>query len=394
MLLAGNAPTFEQLIAPTSAQQFLEQYWERGSLFVEQADDSNFADVLTLSNVDEYLTRSDLRYPAVRLVHCGRQVPTSDYTTSFAFGGYSTKELIRSDRVLSLYWSGATILIQLAHLSLPSLRPLAANLERYWGFNVEMNVYLTPPSEQGFTAHYDNHSVCVLQISGEKTWSLYSQRDCQPLLQDRFDQDHDNPGPLQSEVVLKPGSFLYVPRGLYHSARANKEPSLHLTVGLFPPTWLDILHEHLISLSDLPAFRRAPTVFEKNDAELLCTRFAESFAFDACRERLSRRLYTSESQPADHRLLDLLASASLTEATCLRVRPSLNVLLSRSDGYITLRCFGALVQFPKVAGATLRQILAQTDRFTPLDIESDLDHDEILVLCRRLLREGVLTTAT
>ena len=36
-----------------------------------------------------------------------------------------------------------------------------------------LNVYLTPPSSQGFTAHYDAHDVFILQIAGSKHWRLY-----------------------------------------------------------------------------------------------------------------------------------------------------------------------------------------------------------------------------
>ena len=37
-----------------------------------------------------------------------------------------------------------------------------------------MNAYITPESARGFEPHYDVHDVFVLQVSGEKHWSVHA----------------------------------------------------------------------------------------------------------------------------------------------------------------------------------------------------------------------------
>ena len=384
---------FSDIISPISVDEFNCRYWEREFLFVQRNDSVLFKDILTLEDLDEFLTRSDLRYPALRVIQEGKQIPLSAYTTSFTMGDYSSNELIQSDRVLDLYRRGATILVQLAHLSLPTLRPLAARLEQFWGFNVEMNVYLTPAGCQGFAPHYDTHSVCVLQLVGEKAWSIYSQRESLPLLDESFNQASDKSGEITGSVMLQPGSFLYVPRGLFHSAKACQTPSLHLTIGLFPPTWIDIFQEHLMFLSNSDAFRSAPKELKPTELSNRLDTFVETFDWERARSDLARKLYTCESQPADGRLLDLLELDCVSETTKIKLRDGINIQVAYESENVKLRCFSAELLLPKATEEAIRFILLQSSSFVPRDISCGLDLSGVLVLCKRLIQEGLLVLA-
>ena len=46
---------------------------------------------------------------------------------------------------------------------------------------MQANAYVTPPQNQGFSAHYDVHDVFVLQIDGEKQWRIHSPVLMSPL---------------------------------------------------------------------------------------------------------------------------------------------------------------------------------------------------------------------
>lgn len=385
--------SFSDLIAPLKTNTFYERFWERSALFLPRNTPDYFDSVLTLRDLDCYLTRSDLRYPALRLIRSDAHISPAEYTTNLSLGSYSTSELIRSDRVLAHYCAGATILVQLAHLSLPTLRPLAASLEKFFNFNVEMNVYLTPPGCQGFAPHFDTHSVCVLQLSGAKTWYLHSQRTQQPLLEDKFSIERDAPGSVEEEVVLQPGSFLYVPRGRFHSARANSEPSLHLTIGLFPPTWLDLLQAHLSRVANEPLLRKAPSPLDYGVAKELAAGFGASFDVETVKNALAHKLYTSESQPAEGRLLDILGSTDLKTTTLLRVRAEANIYVARLESGLQVKCFGVEIMFPPNASDAVATMLSKQGTFTPSEILSNLDSRGLLVLCKRLLTEGLLTLA-
>jgi hypothetical protein len=128
---------------------------------------------------------------------------------------------------------------------------------------VSCNLYLTPPPntanantevEAGFESHWDWMDVLVLQVSGEKLWSVAKQpkielsaRDQKhkPTLEDM--EEYLGRG-RYDEFLLRPGDALYIPRGFMHNAstvigaegignqasgpRFSGTPSLHLTFGI------------------------------------------------------------------------------------------------------------------------------------------------------------------
>jgi hypothetical protein len=193
------------------------------------------------------------------MVRSGKGIPVSEFSTSFRFINRSFGGLIDVDRVYELYRQGASVVLQLGRSSLRGVSEFANRLQKELRFNVEATVYITPPEEQGFTTHYDTHSVLVLQIAGKKRWSIYDEVKRLPLLTETYDTvDYQPPRP-RDEVILNPGDLLYVPRGLAHDARAAEgEKSVHITVGLFPVLWRDLIEQRIMALRDDARFRRAP----------------------------------------------------------------------------------------------------------------------------------------
>jgi 50S ribosomal protein L16 3-hydroxylase len=113
-------------------------------------------------------------------------------------------------------------------------------------------VYATPAGK-GTAPHFDHNVNFVLQLHGTKTWRLapntnvarpmtrYTMRQAvDPELQtyarlpmpDVMPADH-------TEVVLEAGSFLFVPRGTWHSTHATTD-ALSLNFTFTPPTWIDL----------------------------------------------------------------------------------------------------------------------------------------------------------
>ena len=120
---------------------------------------------------------------------------------------------------------------------------------------VSCNLYLTPNSlgcsqcdddgrRSGLESHWDFMDVIVVQIYGEKMWSVASEpivylsnqdQKRKPTLEEleRFRNSRYN------DVLLRPGDALYIPRGFIHNASTiivdesgDRTPSLHLTFGL------------------------------------------------------------------------------------------------------------------------------------------------------------------
>jgi hypothetical protein len=136
---------------------------------------------------------------------------------------------------------GATLILGDVHSLDEKVGHLAASLSSELGEPVRINLYFSQPSHQGFNRHYDTHDVFILQLDGYKGWKLF---DC-PVNFPLFDQkEHQTIAPEISrlECRLEPGDVLYIPRGYWHEAVAQTEPSLHLTVGIYVRTGVDFLN--------------------------------------------------------------------------------------------------------------------------------------------------------
>lgn len=84
-------------------------------------------------------------------------------------------------------------------------------LEEELGHPCQANAYLTPPGSQGFALHSDSHDVIVFQTFGAKEREV-----------------HDDGGAHQ--VMMVPGTSIYLPTGAPHMARTQETASLHVTV--------------------------------------------------------------------------------------------------------------------------------------------------------------------
>ena len=126
-------------------------------------------------------------------------------------------------------------------------------------------VYATPDGK-GTAPHFDQNINFVLQLQGTKRWRLApnphvenpTQRYTlgQPLDPElaayaELPLPKEMPADAQ-EIVLKPGSLLFVPRGFWHSTEAEGE-ALALNFTFNQPTWIDLFTAALRSRLALSA---------------------------------------------------------------------------------------------------------------------------------------------
>ncbi len=377
------------LIGDFSHEEFMHAHWERKYLHIPGVSRDQFTDILSLDDIDEYLGRADLRVPSMRMMLNGAPVPPENYTTAVTLGEYHSNDWIQSDKVLAYYRLGATIIIQLAHYSLPRLRAFSSELQNACGFNNEMNVYLTPPGKQGFATHYDTHSVMVLQISGSKRWSLYGKTHQLPLLSEKFNIRLHTPGPVEEEITLHPGDVLYVPRGRYHSASAQEGHSLHITIGLFPPSWLD-LYRFMLSTQQVGNQALRSCAIETADP------YTSMFTHEQ-RSSVMRAYhfatYDGQAQVTRGRLNDYLRLQQPITAMHFVRRRGVNVVRSARSDLLELRCGNAVVKMPLLAEPLLAFIQANSEPFTTMDLPAIVDDRGKEAFIVRLVEEGILTVA-
>ncbi len=238
------------VIAPLTEDDFFNEYWEKDPLHIHRTDAGHFKNLASIDAIETLLSTQSLSYPSVQLTRSGHTIAVSDYTDD--------SNIIQAHRLIEEHLNGATIVISQAHENIPSLAEFRRDMQRDCHLRCQTNLYLSPPSQQGFNAHYDSHDVFILQLHGSKTFNFYEGGVELPFQHDRFETSQQSAGALTKSVTLTPGDTLYIPRGVMHDAVACEDASLHITLGVYAITHRDLVLEAIQRLTtDDPAFRKS-----------------------------------------------------------------------------------------------------------------------------------------
>ena len=375
---------------PVSAREFRDEYCDRRPLLVARAQAGRFDGVLADADVERIVCESAVRTPAFRLVKDGAQLPLSTYTTDIAWrpGSFTGTALV--DRVAQEHAAGATLVLQALHLHWHPAAVYCRGLELALGWPVQANAYRTPAASQGFDVHHDTHDVFVLQVAGHKRWRVYEPVVELPLKAQRWSaEDAPAVGEPVLDVTLRAGDTLYLPRGWPHEAFSADADSLHITVGLHPPTRIDALRAALSECADDVEFRRGLDAGGSLPDELL-ERLAARLQPAAVARRARRRFVDGRRPILDGQLTQLHALAQLTLQTPLRRRATVIADLDLSDAGAELRFEGKELRLPPQAAEAVDAAYAAVVPFTAAALPGPLDAAGRLVLVSRLVREGFL----
>lgn len=405
----GAAPALQRCIG-VAGDEFAREYWADRPLLSKAAELSgDFADLFSASAVDELVSERGLRTPFLRMAKDGSVVATSRFTRGGGAGA-TIADQVADDKVLGQLAGGATLVLQALHRSWPPLVRFGSELAAELGHPVQINAYITPPQNQGFAAHYDTHDVFVLQIAGAKRWRIHEPVLPDPLPHQTWDGRREQVQARASErplidTLLEPGDALYLPRGYLHSAVAQGELSIHLTVGVHPLTGYDLARELITAAEGDRELRRSlPLGVDVTDVDAmaghlrvtagrLATRLDQVGPdhYQAAARRVGRQ-QTGQTRPAPIApLAQLTAVAALRPDTPLELRPGLRPRLRQRADTWALDLIDSTVTWPDQTHAALLVVLSGK-AFAP-EMLPNLDPDEQLVVARRLLREGVVVPA-
>ena len=385
-------------------ERFAAEHWSRQPLLTRAADSgADYTDLLDSAAIDELLSRRGLRAPFIRMASKGKVIPARAFTRPGGQGA-GVADQVADDKVLGLVADGATLVLQALHRNWPPLIRFGSTLSTELGHPVQINCYLTPPQNQGFAAHYDTHDVFVLQVAGSKRWVIHPPVLTDPLPGQDWEQHRAAVASRAAEpplldLVLQPGDALYLPRGFIHSAMAQGETSIHLTVGVHPITRHSLLKHLLAEATDaadlrtsLPMGRDLTSEAELADqlGETLHA-FAE-FTGAGLLPQLTARLadeLAETTRPAPiEPMAQLAALAALTPEATFRLRPGLRPRLRRSSDALLLRVVDDTISLPPSAEAALKLVLDGE----PVSAGSlpGLAGEAAMELVRRLLTAAVL----
>jgi Cupin superfamily protein len=205
------------------------------------SEQGRFVGLLTWEALNGILDTHRLEAPRLRLAQNSDTIRPQLYSAARSFRRMPTWQQPLPHLVSGHPKDGATLVLDAVDELHPPVGALALALERLLRTAVQINVYASWTSTEGFGTHWDDHGVLVFQVAGAKRWRIYGPTRPNPMYRDIEFADTPPETPI-AEMTLRAGDVLYVPRGWWHAAAASAgKPSLHLSCGLAPHTGVDLL---------------------------------------------------------------------------------------------------------------------------------------------------------
>lgn len=230
----------------------------RGRTFLHlKGKATRFHKILTLRRFEAFLNEHHalLAPPVFRMALEGRILPERSYCASRPNRTTHDHLVLVPERVSEWLGKGATAIIQRMEDFIPAVAALADEIRALTCERVQINGYYSPGGASGFQQHFDTHDVLAIQVGGHKAWTLSGICYPDPLESDDYTQ-HQPPDNCAKSITLMAGDMLYIPRGYWHSAKADAGPSLHLTIGIYHQTRLDVFEMLRSELAKMPALRK------------------------------------------------------------------------------------------------------------------------------------------
>ncbi|MGZ5278798.1 MAG: JmjC domain-containing protein [Pseudobdellovibrionaceae bacterium] len=260
----------EALIAPHKVEDFLEQAWPQEPFVVHGLSSTvrELTEIPFLQSLDALIKS----WPNPIQVHLP---DVSDESSAIHATAQDARKLF-SNRMALLFNNVHTISPVLTEW----LQALGRDLGLPTSTVARCMAYATP-SGKGTAAHFDQNINFVLQLQGTKKWWIAPNyhvenpterytigQELDPELASYVAGEMPKEMPKdRQEIVLKPGSMLFVPRGFWHSTEAEGE-ALALNFTFSQPTWIDLLVLALRSrLSLSPEWRELADGVTSKDSE-------------------------------------------------------------------------------------------------------------------------------
>lgn len=385
---------FKSLLGRFSSNDFFADYWGKDWLYLEEEPRGDVDFPISIDDIDALFTNARLRYPWVKLVSKGAELPLKEYRNE-NFSPQS--DFVDNEKLFSYLNSGYTIVANSADKFFEPLARICRQLEQELLVKVWANVYISPPGSRGFGIHQDVHDVIILQLSGHKNWHVY------PMEAENLGPRSPGPDdtPLR-EFQMKEGEVIYLPKNQPHMAFAAQTTSVHVTLGLEGLFWEDVLKQFYENGKRDRAFRqRVPSPLEGKE---VFAEFQETFAkawekllSENPSEKLVSDLLQSRTLQSDayngKRLSNWLATDGLSAHQKLRKSPMVALEILPGKPFFYLKFHKKQLRFPVFLSDLVRGLCNETP-YALADITCDQKEEERLKVAKKLLNAGLLEVVT
>jgi hypothetical protein len=273
-------------------------------------------------------------------------------------------------------------------------RTLGAEL----GHRFQTNLYLTPPNGKGFSPHWDNHDVFIIQVVGSKDWQIEKQRRVLPGTQEKMgDEGRELRGDVDA-FVLEQGDLIYIPRGFVHAASCGSEPSLHITLGVTAVFWEDLLTIAVRAalLQDEQLRLALPLGFSHGPRDVLVKRLKGAFRtiaderfLDGVVEQYLDELVMLHPLDISSQVAELFQPVPLALDDLVGPRRGAVYQIHPTDDSVRVNYGARSIVFLDLFREALEFALNRPV-FAIRDVPGDLQDEERVVFIERLLEEGLV----
>jgi JmjC domain len=236
---------------------FFETYFNKSAMVRPGALAGRLDGLPSVRQLDDILALEAAPPSYLRVSIGGKGVPRTVYSRTVSRGA-ALAEAINPDKVYELFRAGGTVTWNSMSHFLPSVRPLVRTFTDTFACNTEIVLFVTPAGNDGFAPHQDSVDVFVVQVDGTKTWKVWETRPDRSSGEATYTLDEL--GAPAIEVTLAPGDVLYVPHGTPHAASAKGALSVHLSIGIQPRRWRDLLRATVDAIVEDDDFHGFPAL--------------------------------------------------------------------------------------------------------------------------------------
>ncbi|WP_413205136.1 JmjC domain-containing protein [Rhodospirillum sp. A1_3_36] len=237
--------SFADIIAPMDPKEFFGEYFGKKPCHIP-GDPAKFEAVMSWSNLGDLVNMSGIwSSENMRIIRDKDPLPNEAYCTQDKDRRNHPSLTPHPSTVKALLEDGCSMALNRVDTLTPGLRALSNALESQLFGRAQINLYYSRKGVQAFAPHDDTHDVHAIHCAGEKDWIVYDFRSDNPINHPNFkgsrqERDRLKGKPLM-ELTMKPGDYLYLPRGQYHEALSTSDQCMHLACGVTHVIGLDLL---------------------------------------------------------------------------------------------------------------------------------------------------------
>lgn len=380
--------SLQSLLAPVTEETFRSDYWEKACLIVQRNDPAYYGNLFSIADFDAELARH------------AAQLKTADAKTNKNTFYAKTNATTALEQVLTDMREGRTLILNAVQEYESKLGLLCRRLQQETGYVFQTNLYLTPPQGQGFTPHYDNHDVFILQVEGCKHWKIEKERRKWPDRNENMteEQGRELRGEIES-FTLNQGDLIYIPRGFVHAAECGSEASLHITLGIHPRTWEDLLtaiikatirdNQHLSHALPMGFLRGGSDDLVKTIGTTLMKVASDEMRLMAAVEQFNDDLVTKSSLDIAGQVTSFFRPSQVNADDKVGPRAGAIYRLHTNDDSVRICYGGRTIDFPLFLKPSLDFALS-TPEYAVKDLAGELEESEKPIVIERLIQEGLV----